>query len=77
MVETLQELELLASEVLLPLMSHNVLQGLIKNLKYVIDWQITGALLHLQQLLESMYIAINAILFFPLLFLCQVVFSSL
>ncbi|XP_045917703.1 RNA polymerase II-associated protein 1 isoform X2 [Micropterus dolomieu] len=32
-VETLQELELLTSEVLLPLMSHHVVQGLIKNLK--------------------------------------------
>ncbi|XP_070698735.1 RNA polymerase II-associated protein 1 isoform X2 [Pempheris klunzingeri] len=32
-VETLQELELLTSEVLLPLLSHQVVQGLIKNLK--------------------------------------------
>ncbi|TKS86639.1 RNA polymerase II-associated protein 1 [Collichthys lucidus] len=32
-VETLQELELLTSEVLLPLLSHHVVQGLIKNLK--------------------------------------------
>ncbi|KAM9842185.1 RNA polymerase II-associated protein 1 [Aulostomus maculatus] len=32
-VETLQELELLASEVLLPLMSHFVVQDMIKNLK--------------------------------------------
>ncbi|XP_034381147.1 RNA polymerase II-associated protein 1 [Cyclopterus lumpus] len=32
-VETLQELERLASEVLLPLLSHHVVQGLIKNLK--------------------------------------------
>ncbi|XP_054470154.1 RNA polymerase II-associated protein 1 [Anoplopoma fimbria] len=32
-VETLQELERLVSEVLLPLLSHNVVQGLIKNLK--------------------------------------------
>ncbi|XP_053192305.1 RNA polymerase II-associated protein 1 [Scomber japonicus] len=31
-VETLQELELLTSEVLLPLLSHNVVQDLIKNL---------------------------------------------
>lgn len=34
-VETLQELELLTSDALLPLMSHSVVQGLIKNLKYV------------------------------------------
>ncbi|KAK9533712.1 hypothetical protein VZT92_008813 [Zoarces viviparus] len=32
-VETLQELERLTSEVLLPLLSHHVVQGLIKNLK--------------------------------------------
>ncbi|XP_069574258.1 RNA polymerase II-associated protein 1 [Brachyistius frenatus] len=32
-METLEELELLTSEVLLPLMSHSVVQGLIKNLK--------------------------------------------
>ncbi|XP_056282420.1 RNA polymerase II-associated protein 1 [Pseudoliparis swirei] len=32
-VETLQELERLASEVLLPLLSHHVVQGLMKNLK--------------------------------------------
>uniref|UniRef100_A0A3P8TYU8 RNA polymerase II associated protein 1 n=1 Tax=Amphiprion percula TaxID=161767 RepID=A0A3P8TYU8_AMPPE len=32
-VETLQELELLTSEVLLPLMSHDSVQGLIKNLE--------------------------------------------
>lgn len=32
-VETLQELELLTSEVLLPLLSHRVVQGLMKNLK--------------------------------------------
>ncbi|KAE8289961.1 RNA polymerase II-associated protein 1 [Larimichthys crocea] len=32
-VETLQDLELLTSEVLLPLLSHHVVQGLIKNLK--------------------------------------------
>ncbi|XP_036981275.1 RNA polymerase II-associated protein 1 [Acanthopagrus latus] len=32
-LETLQELELLTSEVLLPLMSHHVVQGLMKNLK--------------------------------------------
>nr|XP_020496381.1 RNA polymerase II-associated protein 1 isoform X1 [Labrus bergylta]XP_020496382.1 RNA polymerase II-associated protein 1 isoform X1 [Labrus bergylta] len=32
-VETLQELELLTSEVLLPLLSHHVVQGLMKNLK--------------------------------------------
>ncbi|XP_030575398.1 RNA polymerase II-associated protein 1 [Archocentrus centrarchus] len=32
-VETLQELELLTSDVLLPLMSHSVVQGLIENLK--------------------------------------------
>ncbi|XP_044231056.1 RNA polymerase II-associated protein 1 [Thunnus albacares] len=32
-VETLQELELLTSEVLLPLLSHNAVQDLIKNLK--------------------------------------------
>ncbi|XP_028252000.1 RNA polymerase II-associated protein 1 isoform X2 [Parambassis ranga] len=32
-VETLQELELLTSEVLLPLMCHSVVQGLVKNLK--------------------------------------------
>ncbi|XP_063355593.1 RNA polymerase II-associated protein 1 isoform X1 [Pelmatolapia mariae] len=32
-VETLQELELLTSDVLLPLMSHSVVQSLIKNLK--------------------------------------------
>lgn len=32
-VETLQELEQLTSEVLLPLLSHHVVQGLIKNLK--------------------------------------------
>ncbi|XP_047467804.1 RNA polymerase II-associated protein 1 [Mugil cephalus] len=32
-VETLQELELLTSEVLLPLMHHNIIQGLIRNLK--------------------------------------------
>lgn len=36
-METLQELELLTSEVLLPLLSHTVVQDLIKNLKYVID----------------------------------------
>ncbi|XP_029900757.1 RNA polymerase II-associated protein 1 isoform X2 [Myripristis murdjan] len=32
-VETLQELELLTSEVLLPLLSHNAVQSLMKNLK--------------------------------------------
>ncbi|XP_041809436.1 RNA polymerase II-associated protein 1 [Chelmon rostratus] len=32
-VETLQELEVLTSEVLLPLLSHHVVQGLIQNLK--------------------------------------------
>uniref|UniRef100_UPI0037E7ED4C RNA polymerase II-associated protein 1 n=1 Tax=Semicossyphus pulcher TaxID=241346 RepID=UPI0037E7ED4C len=32
-VETLQELELLTSEVLLPLLSHHVVQDLVKNLK--------------------------------------------
>lgn len=34
-VETLQELEQLTSEVLLPLFSHHVVQSLIKNLRYV------------------------------------------
>uniref|UniRef100_A0A8P4K9G2 RNA polymerase II associated protein 1 n=1 Tax=Dicentrarchus labrax TaxID=13489 RepID=A0A8P4K9G2_DICLA len=33
LLPTLQELELLTSEVLLPLLSHHVVQGLIKNLK--------------------------------------------
>lgn len=35
-VETLQELELLTSEVLLPLMGHSVVQGLINNLRYTV-----------------------------------------
>lgn len=34
-VETLQELEQLTSDVLLPLISHSVVQGFMKNLKYV------------------------------------------